>query len=191
MRRSFRVGMVCVVLPLMVISCGRTTPMPPVSTLSPSARALMDLMWGLTPGMSTQDEVIGLLGEAAGTEEPLLGEWTWLYQPPEVPGALLRVTFDTDAAPSFVLGAEVTEMELTFAELEAELGEPVVVYQLEGEQAATYLAYPDQGFVARVDSADPEPMDPVTLLRREAGRSVQDLLEALRGVAEARVLRSP
>jgi hypothetical protein len=162
-----------------------------MGTLSPSARALMDLMWALTPGMSTQDEVVALLGEAAGTEEPLVGEWTWLYRPGEVPGALLRVTFDTNASPSVVLRAEATEMELTYAELEADLGAPVAVYQIEGEPGETYLAYPDRGFQARVATADPQPLEPVTLLRREAARSVEDLLAVLSAIPGVRVLRAP
>lgn len=189
MRRSLGVGLVCLVFPLVGISCGRAGETTPVSTLSPASRALMGLMWALTPGMSTQDEVVGLLGEAAGTEEPLLGEWTWLYRPDEVPGAMLRIAFDTSASPPVVLWVEATEIELNYGELEAELGAPEVVYQ--PEAAEVYLAYPDRGFGARVATAEPQPLEQVTLLRREAARSVEDLLGALSARPGVRILRAP
>jgi hypothetical protein len=181
MRRFARTGFAALVFYAVVVACGRAneTPAPPVTTLSPSSQALLDLMWAITPGMSTQDEVVGLLGEAAGTEEPLLGEWTWLYRPDGVPGTLLRVTFDTGGSPPVVLRVEATEIELNYGGLEAELGAPVVVYQVEGEPGEIYMAYPDRGFTARLATADPQPLEQVTLLRREAARSVEDLLRVL------------
>ncbi len=193
MRRFARTGFAPLVFSAVVVACGRAneTPAPPVTTLSPSSQALMDLMWAITPGMSTQDEVVGLLGEAAGTEEPLVGEWTWLYRPEDVPGALLRVTFDTHTSPSVVLRAEATEIELNFAELEAELGAPVIVYEFEGEPGEIYMAYPDRGFQARLATADPQPLEQVTQLRREAARSGEDLLAILSALPGVRILRAP
>lgn len=81
-------------------ACGRGSATPnangPGST--EVATRAMQIVLSLVPGQSTEDDVRTELGEPGGTEEPLVGEWTWLYPLSDDGLSYARITLDTSSS---------------------------------------------------------------------------------------------
>lgn len=169
---------------------GTTTPNADGTQVTEQPGRAIQLVLALVPGQSTEQDVTGELGEPGGTEEPLAGEWTWLYSLNEDGSSYARVTLDTSSSLRIVKAVEVIQPAVTVAELEAAIGEPDLVYEdLAAEHSV--LAYPVLGIEAQVPADPMQPDETVSLLKRGPSQSVQSYLALLEGRPEVRIIKSP
>lgn len=155
-----------------------------------AAHPAMQIITALVPGQSTEQIVRSELGEPGGTEEPLQGEWTWLYPLSESGDSYARVTLDTSSTVRIVKSVEVVEPQLTVDDLTAELGAPDVIFEeLTGDRSV--LAFPLLGIEAVVPGDPNQPDSVVSSLQRGPTQSVQAYLNALEQRSDVRIIQRP
>jgi hypothetical protein len=157
----------------------------------------METFLTITPEQSSQSEVEDLLGEADGTEEPLLSEWTWVYLCGESGDTRLRVTFNTLDSPFRVSKLNYYNPKLDVSELISQFGSPELVYrenpENQTEKAAKYtFAYPSIGlFASTILASVPTPSDEVTEIYKEMPENMQQFLTELSKRTDVEIIEWP
>lgn len=172
---------------LVTAACGApTTEALPTSIPACSNEGLtMSTFLAITPEQTSQLEIEGLLGEADGIEEPLLGEWIWVYLCAESVDTRFRITFNTSNRPFKVSKLNIYNPKLDVADLINQFDLPELVYK-EGtenqtEKAAKYtFAYPNKGiFASTISDSEPAHFNEVIEIYKESPQNMEQFLAEL------------
>lgn len=151
----------------------------------------------ITPEQTSQSEIESLLGDADGTEEPLLGEWTWIYLCDESGDTTVRITFNTSNSPFKVSRLNYYNPKINIADLISQFGSPQLVYkenpetQTEGVAKYTF-AYPSIGlFASTILASVPTPSDEVTEIYKEMPKNTEQFLAELKQQTYVEIIEWP